>query len=197
MFNDYSSVTVHLIGTENGGYLVAVSTYNVLNATSRGFKVNVTLAGGSSAATTELFAWRNGSVAWVYSDHTNETGAFAQFGYILAMSAFIYQPLFSSPSFISLLLTPGLIKPNGTSVIMIGGTSVNATTYVPTQLPLVMNQCGGTSVDFAKFALQLGQVAGKATVILTRFDIAGSISTGGGSPQYMDLSYVVTSITKS
>ncbi|HMD79349.1 MAG TPA: hypothetical protein VKF39_05125, partial [Nitrososphaerales archaeon] len=172
LFNDYSSMTVRWNGTESGNPRNVTSTYTVLSATPLGFRVNVTQDPPETVFVASLFAWRNGSAAWVYINGSNETGSVASFGYLQAMSAFIYQDIYTSPGFMAFLSAPGVVNTGGTSIVMIGGTPVNVTTYEATTLPLIAGNCDN-SLNFTKFSLQLGTVAGKATTVLVRFDVAG------------------------
>lgn len=204
-------MTINWIGAESGSiYNVTsshsvpatpaknnvTSTYTVLATTPEGFRVNVTTSTGGTESESALFAWRNGSAGWVFTNGANETGPSADSTYLLAMWAFTLEPLFTSPEVTSVLQGQGLVHAAGSSMITLGPTPVNATVYAPNTLPMVSNACSNPSVDFTRFSLQLGTVAGKDQLVLTNFDLAGTL-TNAGSTLGLDGTFAVTSLTMS
>jgi len=198
-FAAYSQMAVEFNGTYSGYSGHVSSDYRVIYASATTYKVNIseTVSEGSAQVTLTNTAWvlKNGTAIAVDSLGQNHTGFGASTYFPTVMAGYAIGAAFGSPQILGAFTSLGFVHPTGTSTIMLGPTSVTATTYAANSIPLQVNQCGVTT-DFTGFSLQAGAVAGVPGILLTGLNIAGSFSANGQS-ESANITYHITSLTRS
>ncbi len=182
-------------GTSQGTPYNLTAEYRVLSVSSTAYKVNITETASGHAANYVAYVLKNGTAVAVLYQGQNYTGFYAYSFFLGAMGAFIVESTFTSPEVYSSILSPLFVHEASQATIMIGQTSVLATTYVANTLPLDINECG-FSASFSKFSVQTGSVTGVSIPLLTAMVISGTM-TSGGSSQSVDFNFQITSITKA
>ncbi len=194
-FAEYSEMAVHFNGTENGQSIDASYNYRVVLTTATTYKVNVNMTTGGSTLNFVDYVLKNGTAVAVNFFGTNYTGSSAFTYYLDSMAAFSIGNIFGASGVFGQFQSSDLVHETGSSVVMIGPTQVSVTDYVANSLPIVESTCG-SSVNFNKFSIQIGNVTGASVQLLTDLQISGSITSPGLS-QSMDLSLHMTSVTKA
>jgi hypothetical protein len=194
-FSAYSEMAVHFNGTSNGSYSVISSDYHVVSSSSDEFKVDISQQTNGTSAQYTAWVFKNGTAAAVEYQGQNYTGFDAYVYFEAAMSAYLFESTFATPSVLSSLTDPSFVHEASQSTVMIGPSQVAVTDYVANATPVVIDSCG-FSGSFSQFSIQTGVVSGESTSLLTSMTIDGSMNSSG-STQSFDFSLSLTSITKA
>ncbi len=194
-FHAYSEMKVNFNETSQGTPYNVISEYQILSVSSTAYKVNITETAFGTTASYMAYVLKNGTLVSVLYQGQNYTGFYAYNFYLGAMAAFIFESTFTSPEIFASITSPLFVHETSHATIMIGPTSVLATTYVANTLPLVINECG-FSANFSMFSIQTGSVTGVSVPLITAMSISGTM-TSGGSSQSVDFGFQITSITKA
>ena len=198
LFGNYSAMAVSYQATASGYTGNVTSQYHVLYSSTTTYKLNVTSVVNQTTTKYTIWVLKNGTALAVYTagyygSPRNYTGSQADAFYLTAMSAFTIETQFASPQVLDEFTSSELVHVVSNGVVMLGPTQVSVTTYSPSTLPLVVSSCGG-SVDFEKYSIQVGTVAGKTLKLLTQLQIKGSFDFGSFS-ETVDLDLSMTSVS--